>query len=890
MPSFTPKKYQKSALQSMEQYFRKCQSMGNADYAFQEVTRELNGQKSDFTPLTGFDRAMPYFCLRIPTGGGKTYLASKAVALVNQHLLHTEHSVILWLVPSTAIKDQTLNALKTLDHPYHLALREAGQVSVMDLEGAKNLNRSTLETSTVVIVATRQAFQVEKEEIRKVYESSGALMPLFDSLTPLQKEGLLKDEDGNIQLSLANALRLRRPFVIVDEAHNSRTELAFDTLAKFNPSGIMELTATPDQTKTPSNVLHSVSAVELKAEEMIKLPIQLECVSDAEKCLAYAIDQRNQLDELAQEEQRRGAKYLRPLVLIQAEKKFKTKETRHTEWVKQQLIENHNIAEDEIVIATGSEKGLEGLDKEYEGGIFSRECSVKFIITQTALAEGWDCPYAYILVSIAELASSTAVEQLLGRVLRQPNAKCFETEELNRSYSYVVSKNFSATAASLRDRLVAGAGFEKKEANQFVAAKKQEQLRFDTSHPSVTIRPVEVKLHEELDLKALPTPLKKKVKLNKKTQVFTLNEPLTYEEEEELKGCVVMEDTKELISQANRTSQEAVKIFHYPAQLGEVIQVPQMMVLIDGELRLFDEPEALDYPWELPKGLAIPIEEDIRSIQQADIITEGGVIDVTQEGAINAKFGLKLERDLNLAYIPEHWNEAKLSAWFCYQIKDQAITHSSKRAFVSEWVSQIQGIGNIDVSKLNRHKFLIRTLIEKHVTRLRKEAIQTAYQDYMFTEGVEERVMVGGETGHKFTFDSISYAPIRDYGFKYSGYIFKKHFYERIGEFDSDEEFLCAQYIDQLAEKGKIKYWVRNLEGKRLGAFPLQMADSRFYPDFILVHNDGRILIVEYKGAHLWQESEGKRKIGNLWAEMSNGACQFVMIKDRNWHEIDFLI
>ena len=81
----------------------------------------------------------------------------------------------------------------------------------------------------MVIVATRQAFQVENEENRKVYESSGSLMHLFDDLTGEQKADLLKDADGTVPYSLANALRLRRPFVMVDEAHNNRTELGFDT-------------------------------------------------------------------------------------------------------------------------------------------------------------------------------------------------------------------------------------------------------------------------------------------------------------------------------------------------------------------------------------------------------------------------------------------------------------------------------------------------------------------------------------------------------------------------------------------------------------------------------------------------------------------------------------
>jgi len=151
---------------------------------------------------------------------------------------------------------------------------------------------------------------------------------------------------------------------------------------------------------------------------MIKLPIQLETVPDEQRCLALALDQCEQLGIRAARERVAGAPYLRPLVLIQSEPKSATKATRHAEWVKRELMENHRIPEEEIVIATGSERGLEALAESYEGGVFSEKCPAKYIITQKALAEGWDCAFAYVLVSLAGVKSSTAVEQLLGRILR----------------------------------------------------------------------------------------------------------------------------------------------------------------------------------------------------------------------------------------------------------------------------------------------------------------------------------------------------------------------------------------------------------------------------------------------------------------------------------------
>jgi type III restriction enzyme len=886
MPTFTPKNYQRSALDSVALYFRECQRMGDADYAFQEATKALWGRKSPFTPLSGdFSPEMPYFCLRVPTGGGKTFLAAKSVALVNSLLLQTEHSVILWLVPSKAIRDQTMEALKNRKHPLHAALREAGPVAVIDLDEAKALTRSTLDTNTVVIVATRQAFQVGNEDLRKVYENSGALMALFDGIAPEQRANLLPDEAGNVPYSLVNALRLRRPFVIVDEAHNSRTELSFGTLAKFNPSGILELTATPDTVTTPSNVLHSVSAVELKREQMIKLPILLETEPNAQKCLALAIDRRDQLDNLARAEEAGGARYLRPVVLLQSEARSSTRETRHADWVKNELVTNHHVPEAEIVIATGDERGLETLAAEYEGGIFSDKCPVKYVITQKALAEGWDCAFAYILVSLADLRSATAVEQLLGRILRQPDATWRETDALNRSYAYVVSKDFGETAAALRDSLVNSSGFNQEEAADFVAAGKSEQsnLDFKRGPRRVEFTPMTVPVSEQLDVSVLSPELKRKVSFSTKKKELEIKAPLSEAETTELQSAAVMEDTRDIIRQAGEYSRtKAVKVFHTASELGRAFYVPQMEVLIDDELRLFDEPEAIDYPWSLPLYTARPTPEQIAALGQAMRIRDGGLIDIDEtRGEMTTRFVKDLQRDLTLSYVPENWTAAKLAAWFCRQIRDPSITHASKTAFVAEWLSKLLEVEGIDLARANQQKFLLRNLIDEQVTALRKEAIKTACANFLFGEGKEDRVRIG--SGYTFEFHPDAYAPDRDYKGEYGSHDFENHYYPRIGDFDSKEEFLCACWIDR---QPQIKFWVRNLVRKNGGSFFLQKADGRFFPDFICQLVDGRILAVEYKGKDRWNDAKPDREIGELWEELSEGKCLFVMVTEKNWPAI----
>ncbi len=899
MSGFAPKIYQQQVLDSVEAYFKACHELPSPSIAFTATTERLWGRGLSYNPLSGFPADMPYFCLRVPTGGGKTWLAAKSVARVNTHLLRCEHSVILWLVPSKPIREQTIKALKDRSHPYHAALREAGPITVLDLEEAKSVTRATLDTSTTVIVATRQAFQVEDEECRKVYQSSGALMHHFDNLSPSQRDELLTDGEGSERTtpySLANVLRLRRPFVVVDEAHNSRTELAFDMLARFRPSGVMELTATPDLERTPSNVLHSVSAAELKAEEMIKLPVVLETEPNWQQCLADAIGRRDALHKLADEERRAGAAYLRPLVLIQSEPRRAGIETLDFEKVKNELITNHGIPASEIVVATGEEKGLEQIDADYKLGIADPTCPVKFVITQKALAEGWDCPFAYILVSMASLSSATAVEQLLGRVLRQPGASHRQAKALNQSYAFVVSRNFAETAGALRDRLVAGAGFERREVTEFVTAAKAEQARLDLEGHAgrVIVRPVAITLSEKPDLKSVPKPVRDKVSWDGKLNTLTISTPLTEDEAEVLKASVTSETAAAAIVEAAEVSRTtAIEFFQTPAELGERFRVPQLALRVQGsqgELALFDDPEVLEYPWDLSPYDAAPTADDLTALGAALKVSEGGEIDIDAGGHVVSRFLPDLQRDLGLVYQPENWDEVRIATWLCRNLPEPSLTHASKQTFVAAWLTDLLRREGFTLARANLQKFLIRNLVEARIRELRKQAVGKAFQQALFGDDAATRVAVTDQ--YAFEFHAQAYAPSRDYDGRFGHFDFRKHFYGRMGDFDSKEEFECACQLDMWAQQGRIQFWVRNLVRREGSSFFLQKADGRFYPDFLCqlpgsADKPGVILAVEYKGADRWNGAEDDRLIGGLWAKLSEGRCRFVMVKDKRWDWVE---
>ena len=188
----------------------------------------------------------------------------------------------------------------------------------------------------------------------------------------------------------------------MDEAHNARTQLSFDTLARFNPSCIIEFTATPETTHKPekglfaSNILHHVSAAELKAEDMVKLPIKLETRSEWKEVIGEAVKTQRTLRAVAIEEEKLTGEYIRPIVLLQAQPKHKEP---NVEVVRQSLIDDFKIPEAQIAVATGQTREIDDVD------LFSRDCPIRFIITVAALKEGWDCSFAYVLCSVAEIGS-----------------------------------------------------------------------------------------------------------------------------------------------------------------------------------------------------------------------------------------------------------------------------------------------------------------------------------------------------------------------------------------------------------------------------------------------------------------------------------------------------
>ena len=868
------KTYQEKVLDSLRFYFQACDGLKDADRAFYDTTINLWEQGIPYRSITEPSELadIPYICLRLPTGGGKTLLACHTIAIANRDFLKMEHSFVLWLVPSNAIRTQTLKALRDRNHPYRQALDSTlDNVEIMDVEEALRIRQGLLSSSTVVVVATLQAFRVEDKEGRKVYESSGALHHHFQNLPSEILSLLDSDENGVISYSLANVMRIHRPLVIVDEAHNARTDLSFDTLARFRPSAIVEFTATPDRVKSPSNVLHSVSAAELKAEHMIKLPIRLETHTDWQALLADAIAQRAQLERDAEIEERKTGDYIRPIMLIQAQPHRQGHETLTVEVIEKSLIEDHRIPGDQIVRATGEDRGLDDVD------LSAKSCPIRFIITMQALREGWDCPFAYVLCSVAEQRSMGAVEQILGRVLRLPACRERTMQDLNRAYAFVASRNFIEAANNLVDALVEN-GFNQLEAREFIRPVQPQIDGFTIPKTLRTPQPKKVDLIDVPSVERLSPEVQAKIEIDADKKTITIKDVLTNEEEKEVQDSLLMDDSRKVWADAVQEHRaEAMGVVKSPSERGEAFKVPLLCIRRRGQLELLEEDQLMEEGWELKNYDPRLTDEEVSLIAAEK--GQFGEIDMGKEGKIRSKFIPELNKQLQLIQVVENWTEGQLIYWLDYNLREFIeLTPEEKEGFLAAMVSDLLDQKDLGLSQLVRKRFVLRKVAEEKLKEYRRKARAKVHQELLFHDSTDVVVTPEQAFSYGAEYPMRVVCPASD--------AFLKHYYPKVGDLDDKgEEFLCAQFIDQMEE---VEFWVRNLDRQPALSFWLQTATDRFYPDFVCKLKDGRCLVVESKGADRWSndDSKEKRRLGELWALKSKGRCLFVMTKGREWEVI----
>ena len=443
------KSYQKKVIADLTRYLELLNETQNYMTAFEQFWREKSapalGRYQNVIP------GVPNLCFKVPTGGGKTFIACNAVRPIFDALPATKTKAVVWLVPSDAILTQTAKALKDTSHPYRqkIDVDFGGRVEVytkQELLNGQNFNPTAVTEQLSVMVLSYDSFRGRGKEGLKAYQENSNLAAFAKVLG--KPDSPIEKADETALFQIINQLN---PLVIVDESHHARSELSLEMLENFNPCFVLDLTATP---KKESNIISYVDAVQLKNEHMVKLPVIVYNRDSQAEVLTDAIDLRNKLEEIANAEYAKTGKYIRPIALFQAQPKGKEDATTF-EKLRDKLVDA-GIPADQIAIRTADVNELKNVE------LMSPNCPIRYIITVNALKEGWDCPFAYILASLANKTSQVDVEQILGRILRLPHTSQHTQSALNMSYVLTSSNDFNNTVAHIVKGLNS-AGFSDKD-------------------------------------------------------------------------------------------------------------------------------------------------------------------------------------------------------------------------------------------------------------------------------------------------------------------------------------------------------------------------------------------------------------------------------------------
>ncbi len=425
------KKYQIKTLEKITSYLSEIGSFG-PKHAFISVKGEA--YKDEY-----FGEEIPFVCIKIPTGGGKTLVGCNAITEIMDTFLKEKmgRGIVMWFVPSEAIKSQTLRKFKDRKDIHRKILDEFfnNNVKIFSNEEALKIRKEEVENNVCIIISSLDAFRKDKtiQNKYKVYQENGTLISHFENI---DESNILEKDESGIITSLANVIRLSNPLVVIDEGHKTNTELSINFIKELNPSFVIEYTATPTG---KSNILVEIHSSELKEEEMVKLPLVLESHTQWQAAVLQGVLRREELEKITKKEK----EPIRPIALLQAEQEKESENKITVRKIKEFLIKDRKIPEEEIAIKTSKTNDLERVD------LFDKSCKIRYIITVNALAEGWDCSFAYLLISVANIGSKIAVEQIIGRIMRMPFAKRKENEDLNRSYVFASARNFNEAAGQI---------------------------------------------------------------------------------------------------------------------------------------------------------------------------------------------------------------------------------------------------------------------------------------------------------------------------------------------------------------------------------------------------------------------------------------------------------
>jgi type III restriction enzyme len=769
----------------------------------------------------------PHVCVKVPTAGGKTFIACNAIKTIF-NAFYSETKAVVWLVPSITILEQTINNLKNPSHPYRQKINShfGNKVEVYDknaLLNANGFNPTSVREQLSIFVLSFDSLRAKNKEDRKVYQENGNLQTFTSILEP------------DTETSLMNVINALNPVVIVDESHNAESELSVEMLKNLNPSFILDLTATP---RKNSNIISFIDALELKKENMVKLPVIYYNHEHKSDVIISALQLRNNLERQAIAERAAGGKYIRPIILFQAQPKTANDNTTF-EKIREKLVEL-KIPAEQIKIKTASINEIKGVN------LMSEDCPVRYIITVNALKEGWDCPFAYILASLADKSSPVDVEQIVGRVLRQPYVNKHDADVLNLSYVFTASSKYMETLGSIVKGLNK-AGFSEKD---FKVAESSEGKIIHKGEPVAMVE-MDFDFDMEKISEAISSP---------QTTTTLVIEKLAKEQSEQFNERVKsMEEENAIVVPADLQMQ--VKTYKIKSVFREEIQklkLPRFYIEIPVG-NIFNEEEQLFDKEELLKNFRLSKCDSNIAFDGISADMYRVDLDETKSDGTPAIMKLDLRsKEKLMAYILDPSRKDSRRKNFAKRIMDvignlYPISESETKKYI---FNILEDFSDEQYSDFSNHEYTYCAKI--------KDKIKTLSDDY-------------AETEFRKSLDANKIFVKQDYSLPVEicpGETSKditKSLYEKEGWLNGFEE----RVINEIANLPNVLFWTKNLESKqfKINGF------INHYPDFIIQTAKGNSILLETKGDDRDNsDSQKKINLGKAWEQKAGSKFKYFMV------------
>lgn len=494
--------------------------------------------------------------------------------------------------------------------------------------------------------------------------------------------------------------------------------------------------------------------------------------------------------------------------------------------------------------------------------LLSKDCKIRYIITVNALKEGWDCPFAYILATVANRSSVIDVEQILGRILRMPNAKANKSTVMNLSYVITSSANFFATCEKVVDGLNA-AGFSSKD------YRVQEETEYDNV---ISNQNDKFQMHMEdyrenkesasVEEEAVVNTEFLKRELSEILQNESLGENYYLEEleintlhmvrEAEIQNAAYLEDLNhsEAAAFEGIPDEVKVKMKTYSIKnefMDEAMQLKIPQFVVETQPTLFSNHEITLLEKEnLYKGFTLK-DKDIQ-IDFNLIEVEMARVDVEDSAdGIPKAFQMKGYDNIHM----KEWFDTQPSEKKRRLCKDMICKKISRNNAINnneldEYVGRIMdNMAEDQLTDLEQSYYPYMCAIEKKVNRLLDEYASNQFDKLLEQEHITCEPMYHLEK---------SIAPLKTIS------SIPKSLYVEEEQFDNEYE---KKVVWELSALENIKWWHRNIARK---GFAINGAVNA-YPDLIAMTNSGKVLLIETKGDQLKNdESKIKSETGAKWA------------------------